>query len=34
MVCWPGAGGGSDSPPGVREKRGDGAGWVTPSTVR
>ena len=32
-VCWPGAGAGSDSRPGVREKRGAGAGWMKPPAV-
>jgi Cysteine-rich domain len=33
-VCWPGAGAGVGSRPGVREKRGAGAGWIMPSAVR
>jgi hypothetical protein len=31
VVCWPGAGAGSDSSPGVRENRGAGAGSMKPS---
>src|SRR5690606_2667886 len=31
-VCWPGAGGGPATAPGVRLNRGAGAGWTTPST--
>ena len=33
IVCWPAAGAGSESWPGVREKRGAGAGWIMPSPV-
>jgi hypothetical protein len=31
VVSWPGTDAGPDSSPGVREKRGAGAGWTTPS---